>query len=237
MLVAFSRVVAEQPAIAAIEVEALVGEEGGVAVVSAQVLLDAAAAGDAPAARLAIRPYPAELEEIIELRSGETVKMRPIRPEDARAMQRAFTVMDPEDVRMRLFAPVAMLSDEMAARMTQVDYDREMAFVIEDPHNAGELWGGARVVADPDNVEAEFSVTVLSNLKGHGVGAVSLSRILDYAASRGIETVWGSVLAENRPMLRLAERLGFSCKRDPDDPEVMKCVIDLRGRRGAGVGG
>jgi acetyltransferase len=237
MLVAFSRVVAEQPAIAAIEVEALVGEEGGVAVVSAQVLLDAAAAGDAPAARLAIRPYPAELEETIELRSGETVKMRPIRPEDARAMQRAFTVMDPEDVRMRLFAPVAMLSDEMAARMTQVDYDREMAFVIEDPHNAGELWGGARVVADPDNVEAEFSVTVLSNLKGHGVGAVSLSRILDYAASRGIETVWGSVLAENRPMLRLAERLGFSCKRDPDDPEVMKCVIDLRGRRGAGVGG
>jgi RimJ/RimL family protein N-acetyltransferase len=47
--------------------------------------------------------------------------------------------------------------------------------------------------------------------------------------------VWGSVLAENRPMLRLAERLGFTCKRDPDDPEVMKCVIDLRGRRGAGA--
>jgi acetyltransferase len=233
MLVAFSRVVAEQPAISAIEVEALVGEEGGVAVVSAQALLDRKTAADAPAARLAIRPYPAELEEIIELRSGETVKMRPIRPEDARALQRAFTVMDPEDVRMRLFAPVSMLSDEMAARMTQVDYDREMAFVIEDPKAAGELWGGARIVADPDNVEAEFSVTVLSNLKGHGVGAVSLSRILDYAASRGIETVWGSVLAENRPMLRLAERLGFTCKRDPDDPEVMKCVIDLKGRRAA----
>jgi acetyltransferase len=232
MLVSFSRVIAEQPAIAAMEIEALVGEDGGVAVVAAQALLDATAANEQPAARLAIRPYPAELEETIELRSGETVKMRPIRPEDARALQRAFTIMTPEDVRMRLFAPVNTLSDEMAARMTQVDYDREMAFVIEDPKNPGELWGGARVVSDPDNVEAEFSVTVLSNLKGHGVGAVSLSRILDYAAARGIETVWGSVLAENRPMLKLAERLGFTCRRDPEDPEVMKCVIDLRGRRG-----
>lgn len=230
MLVAFSRIVAEQPAVAAMEIEAMVGEDGGVAIVAAQALLDPAAAAEPPAARLAIRPYPAELEQSIELRSGETVRMRPIRPEDARALQRAFTGMDPEDVRMRLFAPISALSDDMAARMTQVDYDREMAFVIEDPKNPDELWGGARVVADPDNVEAEFSVTVLSSLKGRGVGAVALSRILDYAASRGIETVWGSVLAENRPMLRLAERLGFVCKRDPDDPEVMKCTIDLRGR-------
>jgi acetyltransferase len=103
--------------------------------------------------------------------------------------------------------------------------------VIEDPKDPEQLWGGARIVADPDNVEAEFSVTVRSDLKGRGVGAVTLSRILDYAATRGIESVWGSVLAENQPMLRLAERLGFRCKRDPDDPEVMKCVIDLRGRR------
>ena len=233
MVVAFSRVVVEQPAISAMELEALVGEEGGVAVVAAQALLDRGATGGHPAARLAIRPYPAEYEEMIELRSGEIVRMRPIRPEDARALQRAFGSMAAEDVRMRLFAPLKTLSDEMAARMTQVDYDREMAFVIEDPRDPAELWGGARIVADPDNVEAEFSVTVRSDLKGRGVGAVSLSRILDYAASRGIGTVWGSVLAENRPMLRLAERLGFKCKRDPDDPEVMKCVIDLSGRRAA----
>jgi GNAT superfamily N-acetyltransferase len=209
------------------ELEALVGEEGGVAVVAAQAMLDPSRAGEAPAARLAIRPYPAELEEMIELRSGETVRMRPIRPEDARALQRAFTIMDPEDIRMRLFAPVSGLSDEMAARMTQVDYDREMAFVIEDPKNPGELWGGARVVADPDNVEAEFSVTVLSNLKGHGVGAVSLSRILDYAAARGIETV--------APVWRAYTRTQLLEGRVPPDPWSRRVLVSFNRERGGDV--
>jgi acetyltransferase len=235
VLVALSRLVAEHPAVAAIELEACVDADGSIAVVAAQAELADAGAGEPPAARLAIRPYPAELESTLRLRGGEAVRIRPIRPEDARSLQSSFGSMAPEDVRMRLFAPVAALSDDMAARMTQVDYDREMAFVIEDPQRPGELWGGARVVADPDQVEAEFSVTVRSDVKGRGVGAAALARVLDYAAERGLATVWGSVLADNRPMLRLAERMGFRCARDPDDPEVMKCVIDPRARRAQDV--
>ncbi|MCX7891822.1 MAG: GNAT family N-acetyltransferase [Burkholderiales bacterium] len=176
---------------------------------------------------LAIQPYPAELEQTLVLWDGREVLLRPIRPEDAPAHQRAFAASAEEDRRMRYFTSLRELSDEAAARSTQIDYDREMALVAVDPAAPTELLGGARIIADPDNVTAEFAVSVRTSMKGTGLGPLVLARILDYAAERGIKRVWGTVLRENKPMLAVGERLGFRRERDPDDPECVKLVIDL----------
>jgi acetyltransferase len=191
------------------------------------VRLAAPRRGARAADRFAIRPYPKELERSVTLRDGTVVKMRPIRPEDARAMQRAFLKMTPEDRRMRLFTPMRELRDDLAARASAIDYDRELALVIEDPAQPGDLWGGARIVADPDGTTAEYAVSTRSDAQRRGVGEASLRAILECAKERGIRTVHGAVLRENAPMRALARRLGFRELRNPDDPETVRTVIDL----------
>ena len=174
-----------------------------------------------PGARLAVRPYPRALEQTATMRDGRQIRLRPIRPDDAPALQQLFNSLTPEDRRLRLFSSMRELPDELAARLSQIDYDREMVLVALDPDNPDLFWGGARIAADADNRRAEYSVTIRSDKQGLGLGRICFERVLDYARSRGIEEVWGSVLAENDGMLGLAERLGFTRRRDPDAPDIM----------------
>jgi len=225
-LVKLSQLVTDQGALAELIVNPLLAGPRGVLALDAQVRLARSPRGAGGADRLAIRPYPKALERTIRLRDGTEVRMRPIRPEDARAMQRAFVRMTPEDRRMRLFTSVNVLRDDLAARGAAIDYDREMALVIEDPGHPGELWGGARVVIDPDGTTAEYAVSTRSDAQRRGVSETALRAVLAYAAGRGIRTVRGSVLRENAAMRALAKRVGFRETRDPDDPACVLTEID-----------
>ncbi|MCC6608941.1 MAG: bifunctional acetate--CoA ligase family protein/GNAT family N-acetyltransferase [Burkholderiales bacterium] len=226
-IVQVSQLVADQGALAELFVNPLLAGPEGVFAVEARVRIAAQRRGAQAAARFAIRPYPKELERSVTLRDGTVVKMRPIRPEDARAMQRAFLRMTPEDRRMRLFTPMRELRDDLAARASAIDYDRELALVIEDPAQPGELWGGARIVADPDGTTAEYAVSTRSDAQGRGVGEAAVRAILQCAKERGIRTVQGVVLRENAPMRALARRLGFRELRDADEPDTVWTVMDL----------
>ncbi|MCK6454701.1 MAG: bifunctional acetate--CoA ligase family protein/GNAT family N-acetyltransferase [Alphaproteobacteria bacterium] len=177
--------------------------------------------------RLAIRPYPQELEEIVADHDGRRYRLRPIRPEDEPALRHAFTRLSPHAVRMRFFAPLRTLEHAMAARLTQIDYDREMAFVLAAPLEGGveELYGVGRLSADPDNVRAEFAVIVRTDVAGKGLGRLLMEHILSYARARGIGEVHGDVLAENTNMLELCRQLGFSIQASPDDGAVMQVSV------------
>jgi acetyltransferase len=225
-LVQLSQLVADQAAAVEMIVNPLLAGRDGVLATGGELRLARPRRGAPGTERLAIRPYPKALERTVRLRDGIEARMRPIRPEDARAMQRAFLKMTPEDRRMRLFTPTTALRDELAARHTAIDYDREMALVIEDPAHPEELWGGARIVADPDGSTAEYAVSTRSDVQRRGIGETALRAILAYAAARGIRTVRGSVLRENASMRALAKRLGFRETRDPDDPACVLTVID-----------
>jgi acetyltransferase len=100
----------------------------------------------------------------------------------------------------------------MAARFTQIDYDREMAFVLAEGGVSGpaELHAVVRLAADPDNRQAEFAIIVERELAGLGVGGFLLRRLIDYARVRGIGELYGDVLQDNVAMLALCRSLGFS---------------------------
>ena len=216
ILVRLSDLVVEQPAIRRLAIDPLLVNRERMVVLDAHVEL--VRPGADGGARLAVRPYPRELEQTATLRDGREIHLRPIRPEDAPTLQQLFHSLTPEDRRKRMFSSMSELPDDLAARLTQIDYDREMVLVALDPDNPDLFWGGARVAADADNRRAEYSVTIRSDKQGLGLGRICFERVLDYARSRGIEEVWGSVLAENEGMLGLAERLGFTRRRDPDHP-------------------
>ncbi len=212
-LVRLSQLIAEFPEIAELDINPLLADAAGVVALDARVIVRAVAAGTERAGRFAIVPYPAELDCLIE-HIGQRYRLRPIRPEDEPALQAAFKLLSPDDIRLRFFAPLRDLTHEMAARLTQIDYHREMALVLLDAAardgDGAAPMGVVRLAADPNFEEAEFAIVIVSKQQGRGLGRLLMDRILAYARSRGIKRVFGDVIADNRRMLKLAEDCGFT---------------------------
>lgn len=165
--------------------------------------------GDADA-RLAIRPYPHHLEEVVTLKNGQTCLFRPILPEDEPELQRFISQVTKEDLYYRYFSEINEFTHEDLANMTQIDYDREMAFVAVHQHEGHEqILGVTRAISDPDNVDAEFAVLVRSDLKGLGLGRKLLEKLIGYTRDHGLERLNGITMPNNQGMVALARKLGF----------------------------
>jgi acetyltransferase len=125
---------------------------------------------------------------------------------------------------MRFFMTMRGLSQAMAARLSQIDYDREMALVAEC---GDDIVGVARFTADPDRRRAEYAIAVRTDWKGRGLGYELLGRIIAVAGSRGIGELFGDVLQENAAMLEMNREHGFALEPHPDDPSLVRVVKRL----------
>ena len=225
-----SQLIVDFPEIAELDINPLLADAEGV------LAQDARIKGGVPAlagaARLAIRPYPKALEDRITIKDGRQFFVRPILPEDEPLVHHLVENQTAEDLRLRFFAPLKRLSHQAAARLTQIDYDREMGLIAVGPDpQTGEtiMYGVVRITADPDNRRAEYAVMVRSDMKGQGLGYILMNKILDYARSRGIKEVYGEVLRENTNMLNMCRALGFVRKENLDEPGVVEVRIELGG--------
>jgi acetyltransferase len=207
-LLQISQLVTDIPEIGELDINPILADEHGVIALDARIYLVRA---EAPGPhRLAIRPYPSELEEVVDFH-GRSVLFRPIRPEDEPAHREFFSRLKSEDVRYRFFHVVRALAHSELARLTQIDYDREMAFIAtaDDESGQPETLGVVRVLTDPDNRQAEFAIIVRSDLKGKGLGPRLMEKIVRYCRERGTEELVMSVMAGNRGMRGMAERFNF----------------------------
>jgi acetyltransferase len=213
-----AQLLVDLPEVVELDVNPLLADARGVLALDARMRVAAADASRRATDRLAIRPYPKELEETVALRDGSRLLVRPIRPEDEPAHQRMFASLAPEDVRFRFFNQVKALPHSQMARYTQIDYEREMAFVALEP--SGETLGVARAIFDPDGVQAEFAIAVRSDRKGRGLGHALLDKLIRHCRARGAARVVGQVLPDNRAMLDLAASLGFRRRFVPGEGVV-----------------
>jgi acetyltransferase len=227
VLIALSQMLADLPELAELDINPLLADDRGVIALDARLRVSRSAG--AGTERFAIQPYPAELAERVAWQ-GRDLLLRPIRPEDE-AIHRSFVErLAPEDLRLRFFSVRRELPHSELARLVQIDYAREMAFIALAPDAAGalETLGVVRAVADPDNREAEFAVVVRSDLKGRGLGDLLMSKILRYLRGRGTARVVGDVLHENKPMRDLAVRHGFHVDEASRDDSALHYVLDLQ---------
>ncbi len=224
-LVRVSQLIVDFPEIAELEVNPLSADADGVLAVDAWLRLREA--GDTGGG-LAITPYPAELVEHWTARDGERLIVRPIRPEDAEQHGAFFHRLSPQDIRYRFFTAMRELPPEQMARLTQVDYDREMAFIAVR-EASGETVAVARLVCEPGEPEGEgeFAVIVQADMKGRGLATHLMRRLIDWARGRGLRAVVGQVLADNAPMLAFVRHLGFSLRRTPEEPDVVEARLSL----------
>lgn len=225
-LVQVSQLIADIDEIAEIEIDPLLVDEHGVLVTEARMRVVPGAARGFE--RFAIRPYPAELEEEITWQ-GRPLLLRPIRPEDEIAHGEFLGSLKPEDIRLRFFSTMREMPRSQLARFTQIDYDREMAFVAVagDGSDSAETLGEVRAVADPDNCCAEFAIVVRSELKGKRLGTLLLKKMIDYCRSRGTAELRGETLVGNDRMLALAKDFSFA-RHLPSDGDAVELRLGLQ---------
>ena len=178
----------------------------------------------------AIQPYPEELAEVVTLpKSGRRVELRPIRAEDAPAHAAFALRLSPQAIRMRFFGPRSTMTQHELAQFTHIDYAREMAFIDSEPNPDGEsqTLGVVRTWTDPDNISAEFAILIEDSMRGEGLGYLLMQKIIDYTRSRSTLEIRGTVLPENLPMLRLADKLGFRAEySDEEEAEIIRLPLN-----------
>ena len=230
-LIQVSQLLIDVPQIQELDINPLYADDLGVLALGARIRLTPYA-GDGQG-RLAIRPYPRELEECVVTKQGRKVTLRPIRPEDEPAHLEFISRLSDEDLRLRFFGVVRRdFGHKDMARFTQIDYDREMAFIAtaQDERGRPETLGVVRTSTRPDNSEAEFAIVIRSDLKGSGLGSLLFQKMIRYTESRGTRHIAGQTLVENKAMQGLARKFGFAISPDPHDESMVDMVLELERR-------
>lgn len=209
VLVRVSNLMVDCPEIVRLDIHPLLASHDEFTLLDVTLQL-AAFHGDAEA-RLAIRPYPHNLEEAVQLKNGQQCIFRPILPEDEPLLQQFIAQVTKEDLYYRYFSEINEFTHDDLANMTQIDYDREMAIVAVRQHQGrDEIIGVTRAISDADNIDAEFSVLVRSDLKGLGLGKRLLEKMIIYTRQHGLKQLNGITMPGNRGMVTLARKLGFA---------------------------
>jgi acetyltransferase len=219
ILVQLSQIVVDVPIIKTLELILLSHREG---LVAHQVAI---ALGEN--AELAIQPYPEELQSETVLSTGETLLLRPIRGEDEPAHLHFLEQLSPRAIRYRFFNHKYKISHSELARLTQIDYAREMAFIaVSQQGNNAVTIGAVRAYTDADNIQAEFAIVISDKYSRCGLGTALIRKLIDYCQKRGTLQMIGTVLPDNEAMLKLVKKLGFNVFYDKTE-EIMKVSLHL----------
>jgi acetyltransferase len=219
-----SEITCELPEIKELDINPLLVDENGVIAVDARVVIRTAVTSTKRYDHMAIHPYPTELETNWQLPDGTNVSIRPIRPEDATMEQSFVKDLSAESKYFRFMHSLEQLTPLMLARLTQIDYDREMALiaVIGDGTPEACMIGVVRYSMNPDRHSCEFALTIGDDYQRKGIGRYLMKRLMTVARDRGVDVIEGEVLSTNAKMINLMERLDFRIAHNHDDPEVVE---------------
>ncbi len=223
-----SQMIVDFPCIRGMDINPMLADADGVVALDARIEIDPAsveAAGPNPA--LAVRPYPSGWEQDVDL-DGRVYHLRPIKPADVSHYPDFIAKTSPDDIRLRFFAPRKHFPHEMLVRLTQLDYEREIAFVALDRSDDDALAAVGRLSSDPDKETAEFALLVRSDQQGRGLGWLLLTRLIEYGRAEGIARIEGNVLADNAKMLSMARDLGFAITSHPSEGNLRLATLELR---------
>jgi len=248
VLLRVSEMVCEFPQLREMDINPLIVDDHGAVAVDARIVLHGVAQGGVVGGHmgghlgghagglrapdyhhLAILPYPARYEQVYPLRGGGEYTVRPIRPDDAQMLQALVRGLSAESRYHRFVSSMNELPAPLLARLTLIDYDREMALVAvtreRQAARDGEITeterivGVSRMITNPDQASCEFSLLVADDFAGKGLGSRLMESIMDVARDKGLSEVEGLVLTQNAGMLKLMRSLGFSVKAFAEDPD------------------
>ncbi|MCL2914927.1 bifunctional acetate--CoA ligase family protein/GNAT family N-acetyltransferase [Shewanella corallii] len=217
LLTRLSHLIIDCPQIATLDLNPVLAAGESITVLDINLRLHSQPVDNAQ--RLAIMPYPKELEERASLKDGQSVTLRPILPEDEPSHHEFDSSLTAEDRYKRYFGVRAPMTHDEMAVLTQIDYAREMAFIAtsKQPDGTEKTLGAVRATIDPDNTDAEFAMAVRSDHQGLGIGRLLLEKLIRYYRQNGTGAISGYTMFENRNMASLAKSLGFKVTFDMEE--------------------
>jgi GNAT superfamily N-acetyltransferase len=161
--------------------------------------------------------YPVELIDVLALKDGQRVTIRPILPQDDAVAKTFFQGLSMTSRYSRFMRAFRDLPDNLLMQLTHVDYDVHLALIAEVFTGGREVAiGEARYVVSADGKSAEFAVSIADEWQGRGLGTLLLCRLIKVARKAGVEKITGETLASNATMLHLAHKAGFSYALDAE---------------------
>ena len=222
-LLRLSQIACDLPELAELDINPLLADSDGVLALDARIRLRRPVPGEG--SRLALRPYPADLEDTLQVGTHRLL-VRPVRPDDGGRLAAFYGGASEQDLRLRFFLSRREVPPSELARYCQIDYEREMTFIVLEGER---MVAEARAVSDPDNITAEFAIQVAGAWQRRGLGRLLLDKLLGYLRSRGTAQVVGNCLEENQGMAALARKAGFTVTSGGDG------TLSLRASLGSAV--
>jgi acetyltransferase len=225
-LVRFSQLVVEQPWIKEIDINPVLASPERIVALDARVLLHGKEIPQDQLPRLAIRPYPVQYVQPWTMKNGQSVVLRPIRPEDEPLLIKLHKALSERTVYLRYFQPLKLSQRTAHERLTRIcfiDYDREIVLVVEHKSEDGliEIIAIGRLSKlRGESNEAELAVLVDDRYQGLGLGTELYRRLIAVARDEKLKCVVSTILAENREMRAICQRLGFQLEADLEDGTV-----------------
>ncbi|MBI5670575.1 MAG: bifunctional acetate--CoA ligase family protein/GNAT family N-acetyltransferase [Chloroflexi bacterium] len=232
LMVRFSQLVAEQRYIKEVDINPLLASPERLLALDARVVLYDQDVPDSKLPKLAIRPYPTQYVQPWVMKDGDEVLIRPIRPEDEPLMVKFHETLSERTVYLRYFYPMKLsqrIEHERLIRICFIDYDREMALVVENtnPHTGEQqIIAAGRLIKIYGTKDAEFAILVSDAYQRQGLGTELLRRLVEVGRQEGIQTIFGTIIGDNVEMRRVAERMGFRVEGLPKDG-TMRVALDL----------
>lgn len=228
-LIRLSYLAADYPEIAELDINPLLVTPRNVTALDARIALDGKSLHSAGEqyAHLALRPYPAHYISQAKLRDGTDLTLRPIKPEDEPLWLELLGSCSKESLYLRFRSLFHWDSHEVATRYCYIDYDREIAFVAEVIENGSrKLVGIGRLIADPDHEEVEYAVLVADAWQKREIGAILTDRCIEIARRWNLKRVVATTTTNNRPMISVFQKRGFTVNFDTGD-EMVEVELEL----------
>jgi len=231
IVVKFSNLVVDFPEIAEIDINPLAVSGEGIYALDSRIVLDPQALDSKdPYCHLVIMPYPVKYITPWRLKDGTEVLLRPIRPEDEPLEAELIRGFSDETSRFRFFHVIRDITHEMLVRFCNIDYDREMAIIAEYTEGGKKRnIGVGRLIIEPGEKRAEVAVVVADEFQGKGLGTKLVDMLIGIGEDKGLETIYGIALPDNRKMIDLCRALGFDIKYGHEEVVV---ELDLLGQAG-----
>lgn len=228
LIVSFSDLITDLPEIMEIEIETFVASNNRIFARNAAIHVDRNyEKGIIQYPHLAIVPYPSRYVTQWKLRDGRPVTIRPIRAEDEPLVKEMMPGLSEETMRVRFFVAPAEIGHMMLMKFCNVDYDRELAMVVElTEDERRKIIGGGRLIAEPDTGSGQFALLISDSFQKQGIGEKILDVLIGIAQDKALHEIYGIVLSENSKMLGLAAKMGFKPRRLPDGITRVSLVLD-----------
>jgi acetyltransferase len=229
IMVQFSQMLIDFPQMKEIDINPLFIDENEAFAIDARIVLDKKRVFEKlePHQHLVISPYPKKYETLWKLQDGRTVLLRPIKPEDEPLWLEMFQNFSEESIRYRFFQIIKDTPHEVRVRYCNIDYDREIAIVVElNEGGHRKILGVVRVSLEPDRKAGEIAFIIADPWQGLGLGTKMVDHAIDICKDMKVETIYAIMLPDNQRAISLTRKMGFTLKYLDDG--TVKGTLNLK---------